>query len=132
MITAVDSSIILDVLVDHPEFADASSQALRQGRSQGSLILCETVLAEIAPAMAQEQLESFLKDWAFTFIPSSRESALLAGSLFREHLRRGGKRERVLPDFLIGAHAQFFAQRLLTRDRGYYRDYFKKLKIWNP
>ena len=132
MITAVDSSIILDVLVDHPEFADASSQALRQGRSQGSLILCETVLAEIAPAMAQEQLESFLKDWAFTFIPSSRESALLAGNLFREHLRRGGKRERVLPDFLIGAHAQFFAQRLLTRDRGYYRDYFKKLKIWNP
>lgn len=132
MITAVDSSVILDVLVDHPEYAEASSHALRQGRSHGSLILCETVLAEITPAMPQEQLEHFLEDWEFTFVPSSRESALLAGSLFREHLKRGGKKERVLPDFLIGAHAQFFAQRLLTRDRGYYRDYFKKLKIWNP
>lgn len=132
MITAVDSSVIIDVLINHPKHADASSLALHQGRSQGSLIICETVLAEITPIMEQEQLESFLMDWEFSFIPSSRESALLAGSYFREHLRRGGKRERVLPDFLIGAHAQHFAQRLLTRDRGYFRDYFKKLIIWIP
>lgn len=65
-------------------------------------------------------------------MPSSHASALLAGEMFRVYLQRGGKRGRVVPDFLIAAHAQTHAQRLLARDRGYYRDYFKQLTLWDP
>ena len=50
----------------------------------------------------------------------------------RIDLHRGGKRGRVVPDFLIAAHAQQLADRLLARDRGYYRDYFKQLNLWEP
>ena len=57
---------------------------------------------------------------------------MLAGEMFRAYLQRGGRRDRVLPDFLIAAHAQVQAQRLLARDRGYYRDYFKQLQLWEP
>lgn len=132
MITALDSSVILDVLVGDPEHGPASEAALGKARKEGSLILCETVLAEVVPVLADNDAESLLADWEVNFVPSSRESALMAGGLFRQYLRRGGKRNRVLADFLIGAHAKCFADRLLTRDRGYYRDYFKQLDVWNP
>ena len=132
MITAVDSSVLLDVLTDDPEYADASEEALRRARQEGAMVLCETVLAEITPVLPPGEMENLLRDWELAFVPSSMKSALLAGNLLRQYLERGGKKGRVVADFLIGAHAQTSAGRLLTRDRGFYRDYFQQLEIWNP
>ena len=46
--------------------------------------------------------------------------------------RDKGKQGRVLADFLIGAHAQTHADRLLARDRDYLRDYFEGLLVVDP
>jgi len=132
MITAVDSSVLLDVLCDDPDHADRSGSALFKAMEEGRLILCECVLAEIRPALSEGDLRLFLKDWRLEFIPSTLESALLAGKHFDHYLKRGGREGRVMPDFLIGAHAQFHADRILARDRGYLRDYFKGLKLIIP
>jgi predicted nucleic acid-binding protein len=53
----------------------------------------------------------------------------LAGATWREYRRRGGSRTRVVADFLVGAHAQVRGGRLLTRDRGFFRRYFKDLRV---
>lgn len=132
MITAVDSSVLLDVLCADPHFAARSEQALRTAMSDGQLVVCECVIAEITPVLKRNRVEEFLQDWALTFIPSSSTSALLAGEMFGLYLQRGGKANRVLPDFLIGAHAVEHADRLLARDRGYLRDYFRHLKLIQP
>jgi predicted nucleic acid-binding protein len=73
-----------------------------------------------------------MADWQLDFIPSSRESATKAGEHFSDYLRRGGKGGRIVPDFLIGAHALVHADRLVARDRGYLRDYFSNLVVVDP
>jgi predicted nucleic acid-binding protein len=132
MVTAVDTSVLLDVVADDPRWGDASEAALRRASQEGSLMICECVLAEIVPAIGEESVAEFIDDWNLRFLPSSRAVAVLAGKMFATHLARGGKGGRVLPDFLIGAHAQMHAERLLARDRGYLRDYFKKVSLWDP
>lgn len=58
--------------------------------------------------------------------------ALDAGRAWRAYRARGGSRERVIADFLIGAHARARADRLLTRDRGFFRAYFEGLLVVDP
>ncbi|MFN0073344.1 MAG: type II toxin-antitoxin system VapC family toxin [Chloroflexota bacterium] len=132
MITALDSSVLLDVITDSSVHGDSSEQCLRQARVEGALIVSECVLAEIRQAFSGENFDEFLIDWQLQFVPSSRESAMLAGEHFARYLRRGGRASRVLPDFLIGSHALLHADRLLARDRGYLRDYFINLPVWQP
>ena len=132
MRTAVDSSVLLDVLTNDPTHVEASEAALRQAMAEGVLLVGETVLAEIFPVLGEEALGSFLEDWDIRFVAGSLESANLAGRHFSEYLKRTKKRAIMVPDFLIGAHAQIHSDRLLARDRGYLRDYFKELRVWIP
>ena len=133
MISALDTSVILDVLVGGSTFADSSVEAIRRARREGSLIVCECVIAELLPALnGREELSSLMLDWQIHFVPQSQESAVLAGEHFSRYVERGGPQRRVLPDFLIAAHACIHADRLLARDRGYLRDYFGDLAVLDP
>ena len=132
MATAIDSSVLLDVLLADPQHVKSSEAALRQAATHGGLVISEVVIAEIAPVLVGASIREFLSDWQIRFVPSSVESAALAGEMFRIYLERGGKRGRVVPDFLIAAHAQLHASGLLARDRGYYRDYFSSLNLLDP
>ena len=130
MISALDSSVILDVVAADQRFAERSEALLRRAVSEGKLVIGECVLAEIAPAFRDlKTFGEFLADWQIEFVPSSRESALLAGASFARYLSRGGRAGRIVADFLIGAHATLHADRLLARNRGYLRDYFPKLRV---
>jgi predicted nucleic acid-binding protein len=69
---------------------------------------------------------------AVGFDSINEEAALAAGRAFNEYRARGGRRDRVVADFLIGAHAGARADRLLSRDRGIYSTYFKSLALLDP
>jgi predicted nucleic acid-binding protein len=128
---AIDKSVLLDLLLCDPRFGPASEAAMKRHFPTG-LIIGEAVLAEIIPALDGQAVEKMLQNWGIEFVPSSLESASLAGGMYQRFLERGGKRGRVLPDFLIGAHAQVQAEGLLARDFGYYRDYFTGLNVIDP
>jgi predicted nucleic acid-binding protein len=134
MISALDSSVILDVLVGSEAQAERSLDAVRRASLEGKLVVCESVIAEVRPVFSDRgQLEELMQDWGLEYAPSSRESAMLAGEMLTRFLWRKGERTgRILADFLIGAHARIHADRLVARDRGYLRDCFKDLVVLDP
>jgi len=58
-----------------------------------------------------------------------QETTYKAGMAWKKYRNFGGKRDRVLAVFFIGAQAQAKADRLLTRDRGFYKKYFRSVKL---
>ena len=133
MITAVDSSVLLDVILDDPRHRPSSVEALRHARQEGALIVCPVVWAEVrASLLRPETIKDVFDRAGISFDPFDQETADLAGDLWRAYRRQGGKRKNLIPDFLVGAHAMVRAERILSRDRGFYRHYFNKLKVIAP
>ena len=134
MITAVDSSIIIDVLEPDPEHGPASREALRRCLREGSMVACDVVWAEVATAFGHAQTRAIeaLREIGIAYSPMTEEAALRAAECWYRFRKRSGGKDRIVADFLIGGHALVQADRLLTRGRGFYRDYFKSLKLVVP
>ena len=133
MITAVDTNVLLDILVPNEVFYGASANALEASATLGSLTICDIVYAELCiHCSAQRECDAFLKSNEIRVQSLTREAHFLASRAWRAYRRRGGKRSRILSDFLIGAHAQEQATRLLSRDRGFYQTLFPSLTLYDP
>ena len=133
MITAVDSNILIDVLGADPRFGPGSRSMLRQSLLEGAVIACEVVWAEVVAAFPDvDATESALMRLSLTFSPLDHQAATRAGIAWRGYRQAGGLRERLVTDFLVGAHALEQADRLLTRDRGFHRAAFEGLTIIDP
>lgn len=133
MITAVDTNVLLDVFTADPRFGFPSRAALTSCLQEGSLVVCEIVWAETAAAFASRpSFERAMRTLDAAFDPLATRTAQEAGAAWRRYRQAGGTRRRVLADFLVGAHALHQADRLLTRDRGYYGTYFSRLQVLDP
>ena len=133
MITAVDSCIALDFFLAGSEFGEVSRAALRRCSLEGKLIVCEVVWAEVAANFPNhEEATARFARLNLEFSPMDSAAALHAGSVWKQYRARGGKREHMVADFLIGSHAMHQADRLLTRDRGLFRTYYPLLVLVDP
>ena len=133
MITAIDTNVFLDVLLPNEAFYDASAQALEDAANAGSVVICDLVYAELCVHFAvQRECDEFLESNDVRVEALRHEAHFLASRVWRTYRQRGGQRTRILADFLIGAHAQTQANRLVSRDRGIYGKLFPSLNVTVP
>jgi predicted nucleic acid-binding protein len=117
MITAIDTNILLDILVPNEDFYERSASALQDVADEGSLVISDIVYAELCIHFeAQRECDRFLESNNIRVEALTREAHFLASRAWRSYRQQGGTRKRILADFLIGAHAQKQASRLLSRD----------------
>ncbi len=154
MISAADTNILIDILVPDEQFVEESRALLREARRDGAILLSEAAYAElVARFEAPADLPRFLHGAGIQLEQSSQAALELAGAAWRTYTRRRPRalvcarcgaaqsvrceacgepvraRQHIVADFLIGAHALVHADRLLTRDRGFYATYFPALAL---
>ena len=130
MITAVDTNVLLDIFIPDDRHGPVSRERLAAAYSAGAIIVSDIVYAELVPAFGdRSSLDSALSEINATLSPIDTSIAFEAGRRWMEYRRAGGPRARILPDFLIGAHALAAADTFLTRDERFYATYFPEIHI---
>lgn len=126
----LDSNILIAVIQD-PESREAEWLGLAQLQQ---VMRCNPIIvAEIATNFTSlDRLESFLRIFELVSEPFSPRDCFRAGQAYLEYKRRGGRRNTILPDFLIGAQAAERGWTLVTRERKGFESYFPDLTILDP
>lgn len=133
MITAVDTNVLIDVFTADETFAEKSAAALEHCMQQGRIVVCEVVWAETCALFPNDKdFEQAMNKLGIELSPMGESCAQRAGGVWRQYRKSGGKRTRMIADFMIGAHALSQCDRLLSRDRGFFKKYFTKLKVLDP
>lgn len=131
MAILVDTNVLVDVAVRDATWLPWSRRQL--SRAQGSLVINPVIYAEFSVRYGSpSEVEALLPEDGFYRENLPWESTFAAGAAFRKYRTSGGSRERVLPDFLIGAHAVVRGHSILTRDPKGYRAYFPTIELITP
>jgi len=137
-VIAVDSSVLIDLLGGDAR-AEAAEDCVRQALARGPVVVCDVVMAEVVAGLGfGAELLDTLEDAGIGFSAIESRAAVRAGEMQRRWKERRkadsvpAQGARAVPDFLIGAHALLQCTALITRDAGFFRDYFKGLKLIVP
>ena len=129
MITAVDTNVLLDILIPSDQHGPQSKAWLVAAYDAGAIVVSDVVYAELVPSFRDRAaLDGALQEIGATLSPIDSSIAYEAGLRWKRYHSAGGSRERIITDFLIGAHALSAADVFLTRDRGFFSTYFPELK----
>ncbi len=135
---AIDSSVLIDLLGNDAR-ADTAEVCLRNALNAGPVAVSDIAVSEVIAGLGHgSEMAEAIEELGIHYSPLEFRSAIRAGEMqrkYNERLRREGHTSgvrRTVADFLVGAHAMLQCDGLITRDAGFFRDYFKGLKIIVP
>jgi predicted nucleic acid-binding protein len=135
---ALDSSVLIDLLGEDAR-AESAENCLRAALDAGPVAVSDVAVSEVTAGLGHgSEMADAIEELGIHYLPLELRSAIRAGEMqrkYNERLRRSGhapRSRRTVADFLVGAHAMLQCNGLITRDAGFFRDYFKGLKIIVP
>lgn len=127
----VDSNVAIDALNPISSFHSWSLERLMDCAERA--FFNHIVVAELAGrAQAYGELERMLDVLSIRIEPLDDRICFHAGKAFRAWIQNGGRPGAMLPDFLIGAHAEVREVPILTRDPRRFRTYFPDVELITP
>jgi predicted nucleic acid-binding protein len=137
-VIAIDSNVLID-LIGGDDRARAAEASVRHALDLGPVVACDVVIGEVVAGLGSGSLLLDALDGSgIGFSALELRAAVRAGEMQRRYKERvqagtdSSRQPRSVPDFLIGAHALLQCEALITRDAGFFRDYFKGLKVIVP
>lgn len=129
----VDSNVLIDLSARESPWRDWSATRLAEALGRGPVLINPIVYAEVSVSYSTPRLlDKALNDLGVERAAVPFDAGFLAGRAFASYRRNGGQRARMLPDFLIAAHAAVHGLALLTRDPGPCRTYFPTVAVIAP
>jgi predicted nucleic acid-binding protein len=134
MTTLLDTSVIIALTKPSDPFhawAVATLSAVKAANPPAAI--CPITFAEASPAYADAaQVALALDAFGIERLDMSDEALFRAGQVFTAYRKRGGIRDGVLPDFIIGAVAVTESIELVTSNAKDFVKNFGGLKIIQP
>ncbi len=129
----VDTNVLVDVLENDPDWVEWSIAQLRAQSQVHRLAINPIIYAELSLAfLSVESLDVTIENLGLDILELPRPALFLAGKAFARYRRQGGRKNNVLADFFIGAHAAVLGCPVLTRDIQRYRSYFPSVTLIAP
>lgn len=128
----VDTSAVLAIVLGEP-VGDWFAERLNSARRRGECVAINPIVfAECAGTAPDEDTVRKALAAHYDFVPLPWAACWPAGRAFVRYHRRGGNKARMLPDFLVAAHAMVEKAILVTHNPGDVRDYFPALRMLYP
>lgn len=129
----VDTNVLVDVLEDDPEWADWSIGQLRAQAQIHDLVINPVIYAELSLTFdTVEELDRAVSALALEVVELPHPALFLSGKASVQYRHAGGRKNNVLADFFVGAHAAVLDCGILTRDARRYRSYFPTVPLITP
>jgi predicted nucleic acid-binding protein len=136
MRTAVDTNVFSALWSGEPS-ASAMSQILYESRNAGSIVICAAVYAELLahPKASLKFVDDFLAntdvqiDFDLGEVVWRDIARGFSDYAKRRRRNKGALVKRLLVDFVVGGHATYHADRLITLDASRYKLDYPKLTL---
>lgn len=131
----LDTSALIALLNEDEQAHSAVLREFQKYKTSGMVFITEVVFAEASAGMnSAEELRLALDELGISDLQANDEALFSAGQVFKEYRRRSGegKKDGVLPDFMIGAVAYANSVALITLNDRDFVNKFRNLAVVNP
>lgn len=131
----LDTSALIALLNDTEDAHTAVLREFQKYKSSGMVFVTEVVFAEASAGMnSAADLRLALDEFGISDLTANDDGLFSAGQVYKDYRRSKGtgKKDGVLPDFMIGAVAKAKGVALITLNDRDFVNKFKDLAVVNP